>query len=209
MPRPCSRWSHVMVLRTCAVCVWVAVLAAPATAQRPDHETFTLGPTRLLSNQLKIESLGIDLTNAFNGALSIRHALNERVDLSIDLDWLTADASPREFDDADFALANVLAGPGVRYFPTRSSLRPFVQANVFYVSESISLTQFGTSFSAHKRGAGFGLMGGIELLASHSFSVPIVVQYHYARPADDVSGVSFMAGGSINFDWRELGRMRR
>ena len=208
MPRPHSRWSHVTVLRACAMCVWASVLATSAAAERPDHATFVIGPATLLSNELKVESLELDLRDAFNGAWSLRHALDQKVDFTIDLDWMTANSTPIRFDDADFVLATVLVGPGVRYYPTRSSLRPFVQANVFYVSESISLRQFGTWFSAQKRGAGFGLAGGIELLASRRFSVPIVVQYHYARPADDVSGISCMLGGSFNFDWREAFRQR-
>jgi len=208
MPRSHSRWSHVAVLRACAACVLASVLATSAAAERPDHGTFVIGPATLLSNELKVESLGLDLTNAFNGAWSLRHALDQQVDLTIDLDWMTADSHPKDFDDANFVLGTVLVGPGVRYYPTKSSLRPFVQVNVFYVSESISLMQFDTSFSAQRRGAGFGLMGGIELLASYRWSVPLVVQYHYANPADDVSGISAMLGGSFNFDWREAFRHR-
>jgi hypothetical protein len=202
MPRSDPRWSRVAALRACAACLFASMLAAPAAAERPDHATFVLGSATLPSNELKVESLGLDLTNAFNGAWSIRHALDQRVDVTVDLDWMTAGSSPKEFDDADFVLAVVLVGPGVRYYPTKSSLRPFVQANVYYVSESMALEQFGTWFSAQKRGVGLGLMAGIDLLASYRFSVPIVVQYHYAKPADDVSGIGFLLGVGYNFDIR-------
>jgi hypothetical protein len=188
-----------MLLKLTAMLAWVAgtatLLVSPAHAQR-HHIALGLGYTKLLSDDLKDESIGVDFTNAGNGGLGYRYSVNQKVDVTIDSD---ATVSGDSANGVDLTLTNSFFGPGVRYNLSESGARPFLQANFYWVSENIELEQGGVTVSSSESGAGFGLAGGFDISASRLISFPLKVHYLYGKPADDVSGVGFNAAIAFNF----------
>jgi hypothetical protein len=178
---------------------WVAgaatLLVSPAHAQR-HHISLGLGYTKHLSDDLKDASIGMDFTNAGNGGLGYRYSVNKKVDVTIDSD---ATVSMDTTNGVDLTLTNSFFGPGVRYNLSESGVRPFLQANLYWVSESIEAEQGGVTVSSSESGAGFGLAGGVDISASRLISFPVKVHYLYGQPADDVSGIGFNVAIAFNF----------
>ncbi len=162
------------------------------------HLTIAVGSTAQPSADLRLQDLGLDFRNALNVSLESRWSINERWDVTLVAQDNEAEEKPEGFEDAEMTLSSWFDGLGLRWYPTRSSLRPFVQAEVHYVRETIGLRQFG-DWQAHGRsGAGAGLAAGVELLATWRFSIPVKVQALFAKPAENVSGVGFNVGLTYN-----------
>ena len=174
-----------------------SILAIPAAAQTRHHISFGLGYTKHLSDNLKDQGSGLDMTNAANGGIAYRYSLTPQFDLSLDSD---ATASIDEVAGVDFTLTNSFVGPGIRWnAPSSSSVRPFLQGNVYLVNENIELKQGGVKVSTSESSAGFGLKGGIDVTASRLLSFPLSIQYLYGKPADDVSGFGMNVAIAFNF----------
>jgi hypothetical protein len=182
-----------------AVCLLASVRNAAAGGLASLHWTLAVGATAQPSADLQFDALGLDFGGALNVALGSRYSLDEQLDVTVDLQIDEATSKPRGYEDAELTLSNSFIGPGLRYYPTKSSLRPFVQANVYYVSEMIVLEQFGDRKWKSRSGAGLGLAGGLELRATHRFSFPVTVQCLVAKPADNISGIGFNVGVTYNF----------
>lgn len=187
-------------LGSAAVVLAITVLAFPAIAAAPEgptrhHIVLDLGYTKLLSDDLKDDALGIDFTNAANATLEYRFSLTPIVDLAIDS---RATASTDEAGGVDVTLTNSYFGPGVRVNGS-GSIRPYGQANFYFVSEHVEVKQGGITVSGDESDIGFGLSGGIDITLSKLLSMPLEVHYLNAKPQDDVSGVGFSVGLAFNF----------
>ena len=188
--------SRRFIIIVAAVCTAIMALAPPIQAQTRHHLSLGFGYTRLLSSDLKDSTLGVDFTNAGNGGLAYRYSITPMVDLTIDSD---ATVSMDTVLGVDLTLRNSYFGPGVRWYPTAASPRPFLQGNVFLVEEKAEAERGGAKISNSKSGGGFGLAGGVDLKASRLISIPLTVQYLYGKPADDVSGLGFNVAIAFNF----------
>ena len=179
-----------------AACACSVAMTASADAQTRHHISIGIGYSKLLSDDLKDESLSVDFTNAAHAGLAYRYSLNPQVDLTIDSQ---ATVSTDNVAGVDLTLTNSFFGPGVRYNMASDSPRPFLQANVFYVSETAEAEQGGVRISGSDSGAGFGLTGGIDIRMTPLLSLPITVHYLEGKPADDVSGIGFNIALAFNF----------
>jgi len=198
MKRSIRRLSRITAMSCCITWAAACVLAAPAAARMRHHVSLGMGSTTHSSDRLVIPEFGLDFTEAFNIEFAYRYSISERLDLTIEAQDNEASSSPTTFDDAELTLSSWFTGPGVRYYPSESALRPFVQVSVYYVRETIGLQQFGEWTAEGRSGAGFGLMAGFELLSTWRCSLPMKVQYLFARPADDVSGFGFNVAIAYN-----------
>ncbi len=180
----------------------LALLAAAATlaprsaiADTRHHITLGLGYSKLPSNDLKDETIGIDFSNAGNGVLSYRYSLNSAWDLCLDSRGTVSTDSQA---GVDLTLLNSFFGPGVRW-NAPGTMRFFGQASAFLVSENAEAEQGGVKVSSSKSGGGFGVFGGLDFTVSKLLSIPVELGYIYAKPADDVSGFGATVGLSFNF----------
>jgi len=185
----------------------LALLAAAATlaprsaiAATRHHITLGLGYSKLPSDDLKDESLGIDFSNAGNGVLSYRYSLNSTWDLCLDSRGTvsTDSATPDSARAVDLTLLNSYFGPGVRW-NAPGAAHFFGQASLFLVSENAEFEQGGVKFSSSQSGAGFGVFGGVDFPVGKLLSIPVEVGYIYANPADNISGYGATVGLSFNF----------
>ncbi|HMI31412.1 MAG TPA: hypothetical protein VK527_06705, partial [Candidatus Limnocylindrales bacterium] len=110
-------------------------MAAPAHAENKKHHLgLILGYEKLLSDDLKDDASGIDFTDAVYGALAYRFSIQRNIDLT--LDWRST-VSTQTSGGIDFTLSNSFLGPGIRLISPNEGMRPYVQANFFYVGEDI------------------------------------------------------------------------
>src|SRR5678815_628958 len=137
----CGRWVTVAIFA--ALSLW----ALPGTGRAENHKHhlgFALGYEKHLSDDLKDESAGIDFTSAGYGSLAYRLSLHPNLDLTLDLRGTT---HSDEINGLDFTLNTGFFGPGIRVISPNEGLRPYVQANFFFVSESVELEQGGVKVS--------------------------------------------------------------
>ena len=174
----------------------VAATLAPrsAIADTRHHITLGLGYSKLPSDDLKDDALGIDFSNAGNGVLSYRYSLNSTWDLCLDSRGTVSTDSQ---SGVDLTLLNSYFGPGLRW-NAPGTARFFGQASFFYASESAEAEQGGVKISSSDGGAGFGVFGGLDFPVSQLLSIPVELGYIYAKPADDVSGFGGTGGLSFN-----------
>jgi hypothetical protein len=123
-----------------------AAMIAPgsAIADTRHHITLGLGYSKLPSDDLKDDTIGIDFTNAGNGVLSYRYSLNSGWDLCLDSRGTISTDSQ---SGVDLTLMNSYFGPGVRW-NAPGAARFFGQASFFFVSESAEAEQGGVRISA-------------------------------------------------------------
>ena len=173
--------------------------ALPLTSRAENHAHhigLALGYQKLLSDDLKDDSIGLDFTNAGFANISYRYSLLPNLDLALDL---RGTASVQTVSGVDLSLLNSFFGPGVRLVSPNEGARPFVQANFFLVDEEIELERNGTKVSFSENGVGFGVCAGVDLRASNLISIPIEANYMYGKPSDDVSGIGINVGITFNF----------
>ncbi len=194
-------------IRTLVVAAGLIIASAlPGLAQAAEHEpmrnhiTLGFGVARHLSDDF--EDSGLETGGL--GQLAYRYSLNPSWDLCIDgrsmvtSDEVTDDTGgfPSEVDvqhDASYF------GPGVRWSSGTGSVRPYLQANVFFVTETLRYDFGSISTDADEDGAGFGLMGGADIRLSRLLSLPVEASYLYGKPENDVSSLGMSVGLTFNF----------
>ena len=179
-----------------ACIAWLVLGSGLASAQTRHHITIGLGYSKLTSNDIKDDAFGIDFSNAGNGVFAYRYTLNPTIDLTVDT---RGTASTDSQQGVDLWLLNSFFGPGVRWNPAVGGARLYLQGNFFFSNEEVEIQQGGATLSASEGGTGFGLFGGVDIPLSNLLSMPLEVNYIYAKPADDVSGVGVTIGLTFNF----------
>jgi hypothetical protein len=169
-------------------------------ANKRHHLALALGYEKLLSDDMKDESAGIDFTDSGYGAFAYRFSLKSNLDLTMDFRGVKHKVDHTEnIFGFDITLTNTYWGPGLRFISPNEGMRPYVQANFLLVRELVETESGGVTVSGHDNGAGFGVCGGVDIRAGNLLSVPIEVNYMYGKPNDDISGVGINAGLTFNF----------
>jgi len=175
----------------------ISALAGPAQAEnRKHHLGFALGYEKHLSDDLKIESAGIDYTDAGYGAIAYRLSVLHNMDITLDARGTTHSDT---IGGVDLTMSTGFFGPGIRLISPNEGLRPYMQANFFLVSESLEAEVGNTKTTTDENGAGFGISGGVDIRAGNLLSIPVEVNYMYGKPADDISGIGANIGLTFNF----------
>jgi len=191
--RICWQWT------SAAVFGLFMLSALPGSAQaenRKHHLGFALGYEKHLSDDLKIESAGIDYTDAGYGAIAYRLSVLHNMDITLDARGTTHSDT---IGGVDLTMSTGFFGPGIRLISPNEGLRPYMQANFFLVSESLEAEVGNTKTSTDENGAGFGISGGVDIRAGNLLSIPVEVNYMYGKPADDISGIGANIGLTFNF----------
>jgi hypothetical protein len=113
-------------------------------------------------------------------------------------------ASDEVFDedfgiDVEYEHDTSYFGPGVRWSSGEGSVRPYLQANVFFVTETARVDFGEFSSEVDEDGAGLGLMGGADIRLSRLLSLPLEASYLYGKPESDVSSLGMSVGLTFNF----------
>jgi hypothetical protein len=175
----------------------LAVFALPVIAQEIRHHIgLNLGYLKLISDDVKDETSGLDFSNSALGGFNYRFSVNRNVDLCIDS---RATFSSQNDAGTDLHLINSYFGPGVRLVAPQNNLALFVQGNFYFVNEEVEIVQGNTKISASESGVGFGVNGGVDIRLSRLLSMPVEVNFLYADPADNVSGFGISTGLTFNF----------
>ncbi|HEU4765624.1 MAG TPA: outer membrane beta-barrel protein [Candidatus Eisenbacteria bacterium] len=180
----------------------LALPGAASAANRKHHLSLNLGYQKYLSDDLKpIVDLGggptqLDFTNAGVGTLAYRFSLRPNLDLALDL---RGAASKDNVGGVDVTLTSSYFGPGIRLVGAEEGVRPFVQANLYLVDESIEFKYQNVKVTGSDNGVGFGVTAGADIRASDLISIPIQAEFVYAKPADDVTGIGATVGITFNF----------
>lgn len=146
-----------------------------------------------------------DLESGGIGQLAYRYSLNRNVDLCVDArSFMASDQAQLGIDgtfyEVDFSHDTSWFGPGVRWSSGETGVRPFLQANVFFVEETTTIEVANVSEKQSNDGAGFGLAGGADIRLSRLLSLPLELSYLYGKPEDlDVSSLGFSVGLTFNF----------
>lgn len=189
----CPRWTTAAAL---ALFILSAFPGSGRAENRKHHLGFALGYEKHLSDDLKDESIGIDFTDAGYGAIAYRLSVLQNLDVTLDARGTTHSDN---IGGVDLTLSTGFFGPGLRLISPNEGLRPYVQANFFFVSESVEAEEGGVKVSSDESGAGFGISAGVDIHASNLLSVPIEANYMYGKPADDISGIGANVGLTFNF----------
>jgi hypothetical protein len=200
---------EVLMVRHDGSCGWTVVAflvlapvvlpVLPASAQTRHHISFGPGYSKMLSDDLKNEALGVDLTDSGNGSVGYRFSMNPHFDLTIDAYGLM---SKDTYQGQDLTLQSSFLGPGVRWVASQATPRPFLQVNAFFVDEEVDLEQNGVKVSHHATKGGFGVMAGVDPRLTPLLSLPVSMHYLYGKPEDDVSGLGFNV--SLAFNWGSM-----
>ena len=177
--------------------ILLAALPGLARAEnRKHHLGLALGYEKHLSDDLKDESIGLDYTDAGYGAIAYRLSVLPNMDITLDARGTTHSDN---IGGVDLTMSTGFFGPGLRLISPNEGLRPYMQANFFFVSESVEAKLGNTRTTTDDNSAGFGISGGVDIHASDLLSIPIEVNYMYGKPADDVSGIGANIGLTFNF----------
>lgn len=177
----------------------IVSLSLPATSHAENHKHHLglgLGYAKHLSDDLKDESIGLDYTDAGYGDIAYRLSIAPNLDVSLDLRGTTHSDN---ISGVDLTLTTGFFGPGIRVISPNEGVRPYVQANLFLVSETIELEQSGVKISADESGVGFGISGGVDIRASNLLSIPIEATFMYGKPKDNISAIGINVGLTFNF----------
>jgi hypothetical protein len=198
---------HRRFVRLAAVMIVVLACAGPAIAFAAAHEpmrnhiTLGFGYGQHLSDDFD----GSDLESGGLGQLAYRYSLNRTIDLCVDArSFMASDEAQLgiggTFYDVDVSHDTSWFGPGVRWSSGEGGVRPFLQANVYFVQESTTLEIDNVSDKVTNDGAGFGLAGGADIRLSRLLSLPLELSYLYGKPEDlDVSSLGMSVGLTFNF----------
>ncbi len=194
---------HVRLAAVTIVLAGMLPALALAATHEPmrNHITLGFGYGQHLSDDFD----DTDLESGGIGQLAYRYSLNRTVDLCVDArSFMASDEAQIGIDgtfyDVDFSHDTSWFGPGVRWSSGEGGVRPFVQANVFFVSETTKIEVLGLSDEETNDGAGFGLAGGADIRLSRLLSLPLELSYLYGKPEDlDVSSLGMSVGLTFNF----------
>jgi outer membrane protein with beta-barrel domain len=184
------------------------LLASPAAAQnRKHHITVAIGYQSFLSDDLQDGPGGLDFTGASSGTLAYRISLSPKFDLTIDgVSTYESHSGTSVIAypffgpvDVEYTMLNSFFGPGVRWIAPREGIRPFAQANVYIVSESVRADYGSLDATTSDVSAGFGLSAGLDVRLSKLLSFPVEANYMYGKPRDDLSTMGFNFGLTFNF----------
>ncbi len=191
------------MIRFAAPIVVVAVLALASPASAVDttpmrhHLTLGLGVAQQLSDDF--DDTGVE-TGAL-GQFAYRYSLNRSIDLTLDGRSVFAsdDAVVPVLGDVDVEHESSWFGPGVRWNGGTGAVRPYLQANVFFVTEQLTFDAGDVETSTDETDAGFGVMGGVDIRLGRLLSLPLEVAYLYGKPENDVSALGMSVGLTFNF----------
>jgi hypothetical protein len=160
-----------------------------------------LGYFKSTSGDFKLP--GFDLSQGTGQYLNYRYSFDKNVDLAVDIRAWTSD------EEVNGLKGEVTAGGvgiGLRYNPGNIGERlfPYLQANVYSVTEEYKLSYVGLSITGNNEDpeVGFGVNGGFEIKLGKLISIPIEANYLYGKPLDDISGYGFTGG--ISFNWGDV-----
>jgi hypothetical protein len=189
-------------LALCGLALLVAV-ASPVVAAADTNRhtvTFGLGYQSFMSDDF--ENSGFE--SAGMGNLSYHYTVNPTFDVAFD----SRMSFSGEDETVDFGggpttvntnYSTKWFGPGVRYNFGTATTRPYMQANLYYVSESLSMEMDGVSASDSESGVGFGFQGGMDIHLSRTMSMPVEMNFMTASPANDLTSVGAQAGLAFHF----------
>lgn len=161
-----------------------------------------LGYFKSTSGDFELPELGIDASEGTGEFLNYRYSFDKNIDLAVDAHgWM----SETEFFGIRAETTVMGLGLGVRYNLGNAGGRifPYVQANVYSVTEQLKISISGWSDDARSNPKiGFGVNGGFEIKLGKLISIPVDGYYISGKPADDISGYGFATG--ISFNWGDV-----
>ena len=187
-------------LAVAATCLAPALAAAADFSPTRNHITLGFGMGRHVSDDF--EDSGLETGTM--AQLGYRYTLNQNFDVCFDL-RTTQTGDTQMVDDGfgtyemHFEHDTSWYGPGARWMAASGKVRPYMQANVLYVTETVRAEVDGDGGSASESGIGFGFMGGIDIPLTSTLSIPIEANYMYGKPENDVSSLGMQAGLTFNF----------
>ena len=160
---------------------------------------FTLGAGYAQHTAEEFDAGG--LNPGAQGQFAYRYSVTPRLDLSIDGRSVMAseDVDLGGGETGQLSHTTAYFGPGLRFGGTTGSVRPYVQANVYFARETVRLEMDGGGTDASETGAGFGIAGGADIRLSNLLSLPIEATFLYSKPASDASSLGMQAGLTFNF----------
>jgi hypothetical protein len=173
----------------------IGLLAIPAAAQNNRHHIgLVLGYAKLIDDDVK--PLGYDFSNSGHAALTYRYSVTPNIDLAVEA---RGTASMQDAGSSDLNLLNSYFGPGVRVVAPQNNLKLFLQGNFYFVSMEKETVSGNTTTTVSENGVGFGMNGGVDIRLGRLLSLPIEVNFLYAKPSDNISGFGLSAGLNFNF----------
>ncbi|MCI0329707.1 MAG: porin family protein [candidate division Zixibacteria bacterium] len=160
------------------------------------HIGLVIGYAKLLSDDVKDDSSGLDWSNSAHAAVTYRYSVNPNLDLAVDS---RATFSTQTVNGVDVNLTNTYFGPGVRVIAPQGKIKLFLQGNIYFVNEEVELVQGNTKVSGNETDVGFGANCGIDIQVSKLLSIPLEANFLYAKPVDNVSAFGISAGLTFNF----------
>ncbi len=170
-------------------------LVLPTAAQNARHHIgLVLGYAKLVDDDVK--PLGYDFSNSGHGALTYRYSFSPNIDLAVEG---RGTFSAQDVSGSDLNLVNSYFGPGVRIVAPQYNLKLFLQGNFYFVREEVETVSGNTTTTVSEDGVGFGINGGVDIRLSRLLSLPIEVNFLYAKPSDNISGFGISTGLTFNF----------
>jgi len=144
------------------------------------------------------------LETGLQGGLAYRYSLSRDFDLCLEgRSFRTADdevfSEPGGTSELHTEHATLYFGPGVRWSGGAGPVRPYVQASLYYVQETLRIELDGQGGDETAEGAGFGLVAGVDIHLSQMFSLPVEANFLSAKPERDLSSLGMQAGIPYNF----------
>lgn len=201
---------RVLVLAILAACAAPTAAQADAPGPMRHHVTLGLGFAHHVSDDFEDSGL----TTGLQGQFAYRYSLSRSIDACLDgRSFWTSDEEAAFYLVARGGGGQLLAdpgmlriehdtsgfGPGLRWSTGGGPVRPYVQANLYYVRETLRLELDGRGEDTTAEDVGFGLVAGADVHLSRAFSLPVEATYLYAKPELDVSALGMQAGISFNF----------
>jgi len=190
----------------------LASIAHPPFAAADERDRFHAwlfaGPTFLLDGNpgfgnlsFPTSSTALELPAGDNpkGAIPQFHAgfaiaATPKVSLSFDVRSFEVQQQNPAYPGEPSRLSVLAWGPGVRHTVGSGSLRPFLQANVFVLTEDLD----GPGDEGSHQGAGLGLLAGADVHLTDALSIPIAATVLVGQPRNDVSSVGLVAGLAVH-----------
>lgn len=127
------------------------------------HIGINIGYFKAFSDDLKEEAIGWDLTNGGLGAFNYRYSFNPIIDMAIESRaWVATD---EVLGVISTSIANSFLGIGVRFNAEGMTVRPYIQGNIYMVTENGTVEVYGIEADFTESGVGFGVNGGMDITA--------------------------------------------